>query len=299
MNDRSMAKEKENIQPSKLIKKKLLEALRNAGMKKNEESKNILYSDTMAVTRSQPYLIVPLILALSSSYTALSLAKGNRTETRIRPRILEGLGLDPNEDYDDHEPTSPPTHSTVSPVHDKPDRCDYDPCRDQQRPCADLTAESGCQCPGLSGPYVVPEAPSLVLLAHQGSGVIVKWCAPSSTITQYRIVVEGWKPLVFGQTSRKAVLKDVELGAKVCVQAENKVGVSKPEERSCAIYEPETNGEFALKAGLVGGALGFLLLLSLVIFLLWKHKAGKSGGQGSSQTINGGGKLKEQEDAVL
>ncbi|KAJ8412426.1 hypothetical protein AAFF_G00127620 [Aldrovandia affinis] len=255
----------------------------------------------MAAVRNQPSLLVLLLLALSSGYTAKRLAEGNGTETLIRPRILNELGLDPSEDYTSYEEStvlliSPP----VSPTEGKSQRCEYDPCQDQQRPCVDLSVASDCQCPGLSGPLVLPEAPRFVHVAQEGPEVVVKWCSPASTVSHYQIVVEGREPLVVGELSRKGVLKDLEAGARVCVEAVNAAGVSSPSQYSCMSYEPERDGGLALKAGLIGGALGLLLLLFLVVFLLRRRKArGKSRGRNLSQTSDAGGTLKGQEDDSL
>ncbi|KAJ8348190.1 hypothetical protein SKAU_G00267790 [Synaphobranchus kaupii] len=248
----------------------------------------ILYSETMAAKRTQPYVIVPFILVLSSSYAEKHLTGGNGTKTLILPRTLEGVGLNPDEDYNSYEEdTWLPTKPSLPPNLGKPQRCDYDRCRDQERPCVELSAASGCQCPGLSGPQEVPEAPYLKEVSQQGSDAVVKWCAPASTVSHYQIVVKDREPLVFMGLSRMGVLKDLEAGATVCVEAVNAAGVSSPVQYSCMTYEPESDGSLALKAGLIGGALGLLLLLSLVIFLLWRRKVcGKSGGRSSSHTTD-------------
>ncbi|KAJ8266424.1 hypothetical protein GJAV_G00130260 [Gymnothorax javanicus] len=234
----------------------------------------IPYSDTMAAKTTQPYIILPLVLALSSVYAEKHRLEGNGTKTRIRPRTFEGLGLNPDEDYSVYDdPTPQPPDISTPPMNGKPQRCDYDPCRDQQQPCVELLAISGCQCPGLSGPHQLPEAPFLKQIVQQGTEVVVEWCAPSSTVSYYQVEVEGKEPLMFTGVSRRAVLKDLKVGERVCVKAGNNAGVSSPQQHSCTRYQPESDGNLALKAGLIGGAVGFLLLLSLVIFLLWRKKA--------------------------
>ncbi|KAG7484742.1 hypothetical protein MATL_G00053370 [Megalops atlanticus] len=251
--------------------------------------KTIPSSGTMAARWNQLYILVALLLALSSSCSANHLGKGNHTAV-LRPRIVDPSGLDMDEDYekfdeeDDLRPSPPPVPSQES----SPVNCDYDQCLDQQPPCAELAAVSGCRCPGLSGPQEVPEAPFLQQVAQQGSEVAVHWCAPPSTVSRYRVVVDGWEPLVFGGLSRKAMLSGVEAGAVVCVEAVNAAGVSSRTEMSCKPYQPQSGTSLALKAGLIGAGLGLLLLLSLVALLLWRHKArGKSLGAGSSHPAEG------------
>lgn len=248
-----------------------------------------LPTDTMASKRTQSYIIVPFILALSGSYAEKLLAEGNGTKTLIHPHAFEALGLDPDEDYSNYkDPTLLPTNPPLSTKVGKPEHCDYDHCRDQQRPCVELSAASGCQCPGLSGPQEVPEAPYLKQVVQQGSEVVVKWCAPASTVSHYQIVVKGREPSVFTGLSRKGVLKGLEAGAEVCVEAVNAAGVSSPVRHSCVTYQPEKDGSLALKAGLIGGALGLLLLIALLIFLLWRRKAcGKSGGESFTHATDG------------
>ncbi|XP_061105280.1 LRRN4 C-terminal-like protein [Conger conger] len=240
----------------------------------------------MASRRAPPYVMVPFILALSSSYAEKHLPEGNATKTLIIPQTFGELGVNPDEDYDRLEdPTPQPTNQ--SKVR-KSQHCAYDRCRDQQQPCVELSAATGCQCPGLTGPGVIPEAPYLKDMIQQGSKVEVQWCAPSSTVSTYQVVVKGQEPVVFTGLSRKAVLEGLEAGAEVCVEAVNAAGVSGPGPHSCMTYQPESGGSLSLKAGLIGGALGFLLLCSLAVFLLWRRKAcGKSGGRSVSHTTDG------------
>lgn len=155
--------------------------------------------------------------------------------------------------------------------------CDYDPCRDQQIPCAQLSIESGCLCPGLSGPNVLPQAPHLNSVRREGSEVVVRWCAPASEVQQYRVTVELDTFQLFGEISRKGSLGNLVPGTKVCVEAINRAGTSIPSKYSCTRYEPMGNDTLALKAGLIAGGLTLLLLLSVVAFLLWRRKLHKEG----------------------
>ncbi|XP_041706123.2 leucine-rich repeat neuronal protein 4-like [Coregonus clupeaformis] len=223
-----------------------------------------------------PPLII-LILALlngSSSFAAPSdVSETNYTDTLpLRPsgRMYKMLELYSDDDYDPNWDTNPPPPSPSRGTNLQ--SCDYDPCRELQTPCAQLAASSGCLCPGVSGPQVAPEPPDLKRLSMEGSEMVIQWCAPSSVVTHYEVVVGALEPLVFGEDQRSGVVREVGQGVEVCVVAVNDAGFSERQRRSCTMYEPPGDSSLALKAGLIGGALGLLLLLSLAV-LLWRHRA--------------------------
>ncbi|XP_041750093.2 LRRN4 C-terminal-like protein [Coregonus clupeaformis] len=230
----------------------------------------------MSANKDCPPPLIILLLALlngSSSFAVPSDVSGtNHTATLpLRPRGHMYNQLEFSDYYDEF--TDPPSQPPPAPSQaTNPQPCDYDPCRELQPPCAQLAASSGCLCPGVSGPHVAPEAPYLKRLSMEDAAVVVQWCAPLSFVTHYEVVVGALEPLVFGEDQRSGTVKEVGQGAEVCVVAVNNAGVSKRQRGSCTMYEPPGDSSVALKAGLIGGALGLLLLLSLA-FLLWRHRA--------------------------
>ncbi|KAM7374250.1 hypothetical protein PAMP_006918 [Pampus punctatissimus] len=159
-------------------------------------------------------------------------------------------------------------HQKTTPKEVTLQRCDYNACREGQPSCAELAASKGCLCPGFTLHNVIPLAPKLKTVSRNGSEVVVQWCAPYSHVTAYIVTVaekENWK---FKNNQRRGSVGDIKHIAVVCVVAVNDAGDS---EKSCMMYYPKDNSSLPLKAGLIGGALGFLLLLLLAV-LLWRHK---------------------------
>ncbi|XP_020328524.1 leucine-rich repeat neuronal protein 4-like [Oncorhynchus kisutch] len=204
------------------------------------------------------------------------------------PKIqyVTGVGFDYDEDDYTEEDAShfPPNHrkspsaSTLVPMQSKP--CDYHPCQDNQLPCSQLSAQTGCLCPGLSGAGEPPHAPHLQkLVPGANGGAEIRWCAPASVVSGYRVVIEDRRgePLQFGSYSRSGVLGELEAGVKVCVEAVNMAGASAPSKLSCLHYDPPEATNLALRAGVIGGGLGFLLLLFLVTLVLWRRQTCKTG----------------------
>uniref|UniRef100_A0A1A8G1C2 Epidermal growth factor receptor-like transmembrane-juxtamembrane segment domain-containing protein n=1 Tax=Nothobranchius korthausae TaxID=1143690 RepID=A0A1A8G1C2_9TELE len=173
-------------------------------------------------------------------------------------------------EYDVYEDTVTP--SGLVPVSQQSiQRCDYDPCREDQTPCLTLSAGTGCSCPGFTLDSDIPEAPKLKSVSYNGSGVVVRWCAPYSQVTTYVVAVEGREDeLVLEETRRSGVVQDMDHGAKVCVFAVNSAGKS---DGSCMMYRPVDNW-LPLTSGLIGGAVGLLLLL-LLVGLLWRRRRQK------------------------
>lgn len=176
--------------------------------------------------------------------------------------------LPPDEYYDDDDDdnvTTVVSSRTEPPV--TPEQCKYDPCLEDQTPCADLAASTGCWCPGYTLHNVPPGAPSLTSASWNGSEVVVRWCAPYSYVTDFVVTVGGQVVGKFGKDRRSGGVGKVDQVSKVCVAAVNDAGNS---DGSCTMYQPG-DSSLPLKAGLIGGALGFLLLLLLAI-LLWRHR---------------------------
>ncbi|XP_064182135.1 LRRN4 C-terminal-like protein [Anguilla rostrata] len=239
----------------------------------------------MAATDFPALSLLIVSLSLLNGYLAnpLKAPEGNHTSakppvTPFQIRYVTGLS---DYDYKDEEEENQPTHyrQPQDPTQNSvPQPCDYDPCQDQQVPCAQLSALTRCLCPGVTGPQDRPEAPSLQKMVREGSETVVTWCAPPSTVSSYRVVVNGGEPLVFGEQLRRAVLGELEAGARVCVEAVNDAGTSTPLPESCKEYEPQGDDGMSLRAGVIGGGLGFLLVLSLAALLLWKFNTCKKSG---------------------
>lgn len=176
-------------------------------------------------------------------------------------------------DHSTHPPRTPPI-STAGP---EPTLCDYDPCMEQQVPCKQLSAQDGCLCPGLTGPDEPPHAPLLKKLVPAGNGEMgaeVWWCAPESVVSSYRVVVEGQegRSLNFRENLRSGLIGELPVGVKVCVEAVNEGGTSVPEENSCQTYNAQEPYNQTLRAGVIGGGVGFLLLLSVSAVICWRWR---------------------------
>lgn len=193
-------------------------------------------------------------------------------------RFTENL-LDPSVDYDDVD--NPPTRESTTragPTRTT-ENCYKSICEDLPAPCHELAATTGCLCPGVSlGPGALPEAPVVKVFWQAGSAPEVRWCAAPAYKTVYKVLVGGKEVGEFGELTRTTVVKDLSAGAEVCVQASNSVGKSPLEGAACEVYNPPEEGaSLALKVGLIGGALG-LLLLVLIAVLLWRHRSRRKDG---------------------
>lgn len=115
--------------------------------------------------------------------------------------------------------------------------CDYDRCRHLQVPCKELQRASPtpCLCPGLSSAAQPPAPPRLgeVRVVAEDSSAVVHWCAPSSPVHQYWLLLwEGRgspkKSAPLNSTVRQAELKGMKAGGSyvVCVVAANAAGES-------------------------------------------------------------------------
>ncbi|KAL2077700.1 hypothetical protein ACEWY4_027204 [Coilia grayii] len=166
--------------------------------------------------------------------------------------------------------------------------CDYDLCVAQEESCFDIAARTGCLCPGMTLDFEPPKAPDVKGIRPGESGrVIIHWCAPLSSVSQYRVTVEGKdsQTHVFKSTFRNASLANVHLGQRICVQAMNSAGESSHSEESCSTYTLQKQASTALVTGVVTGGVIFILVLSLTALILWRRKACCKGGSDGSQGL--------------
>lgn len=149
------------------------------------------------------------------------------------------------QDFEENEEDEIP-RSPLPPVF-----CDYDRCRHLQVPCKELQRASptACLCPGLSSPALPPAPPRLgeVRMVAEDSSAVVHWCAPSSPVHQYWLLLwEGsgapQKGPALNSTVRRTELKGLKPGRAyvVCVVAANEAGESSV---------PEAGGEGSEGAG--------------------------------------------------
>lgn len=196
------------------------------------------------------------------------------------------------ENYDEDHSTPPdkvvPAKTTV--LRRSRQFCQYNSCLEDQEPCDQIASRTGCLCPGVSGPNLPPHAPRLkeFLTVAEGEhigSIEVHWCAPSSVVSKYRVVVEksDRAALEFSHISRRGLVGSLEPGDKVCVLALNNAGSSSPSEHSCSRYERSSNNsDSKLLIGLIGGGIALLVLIIVVAVILVKYRACK-------KTKNGAG----------
>uniref|UniRef100_A0A673N019 Uncharacterized protein n=1 Tax=Sinocyclocheilus rhinocerous TaxID=307959 RepID=A0A673N019_9TELE len=233
----------------------------------------------------RPVILLLLIKFLDLSFvSSASSSSQNATRTHLYP---------PRESdyYEDYTTESPGSSTTNSEGPDT--KCNYDLCVEQLQTCQELAKVTGCRCPGLSDSFTPPSPPRLLYPFQQdGKGVVVHWCAPTSTVTHYIVWVRGNgkvmdRKIQVEESKRTAALEDVEAGAHVCVEAVNKAGVSAEDDQSCATFEPQNSDSgLALKLGIIGGVVGLILLLILAL-LLWRHKTRIGGNPGLSGQSEG------------
>lgn len=202
-----------------------------------------------------------------------------------RPRIIFMTSLDSDNDYDEDDisenHSSPPevlSSIKTSVLQGKQQLCQYNPCLENQEPCAQISAKTGCLCPGMSGAHVPPNAPRINVLLPISEGedrgkVEVQWCAPSSVVSRYRVVIQGRErdALEFQASSRRGLIGSLEAGDKVCVEAANNAGYSISSDFSCKRYNPPDSSDHKLLAGVIGGVV-FVLLLIIAAVILWKYR---------------------------
>uniref|UniRef100_A0A1A7WVT5 Uncharacterized protein n=1 Tax=Iconisemion striatum TaxID=60296 RepID=A0A1A7WVT5_9TELE len=183
-----------------------------------------------------------------------------------------------DDDYEDYEdPISRVLPSSMKTPLLRSELCDYDPCKENQEPCNVLTAKTGCLCPGRSGGDQPPHAPRIQALlpvteGENSGNIEVRWCAPSSVVSAYRVTVEGrdGDHLEFGDSSRLGLVGHLEVGTKVCVQAMNSAGQSSPSEFSCMRYTHSESSDHKLLAWIIIGGVALVLLLVAAVVIICK-----------------------------
>ncbi|XP_045886287.1 LRRN4 C-terminal-like protein isoform X2 [Micropterus dolomieu] len=205
-----------------------------------------------------------------------------------RPRIIFMTDTGSDDDFDDEDDDYLDNHSSPPEVlypgkttflQQAPELCQYNPCLENQEPCAQHSEKTGCLCPGISGADEPPHAPRIQMLLPVSEGedtgkIEVQWCAPSSVVSGYRVVIEGSEghDREFRDVSRRGVVGFLEVGTKVCVEAVNNAGHSTPSEFSCKRYDPPKSSNHNLLAWIIGGGVTLLLLLIIAAVLLWKYQ---------------------------
>ncbi|KAM9846965.1 LRRN4 C-terminal-like protein [Aulostomus maculatus] len=221
----------------------------------------------MAASRDLPFpLMITCLLLIGGLPPTSSRATGTDTVRLLRPRgFTPDTQVLPSDDYYDSEDpvTTVPPKKSNGPSK----RCNYDPCLDNEPSCQQLGVFTGCLCPGSTLSLDAPEPPHLKTVSWNGSEVVIHWCAPYSYVKAYIVTVGGKEWQRFSSKRRRGGVGDIEPITEVCVIAVNNAGAS---DGSCMMYQPRDNN-LPLTAGLIGGALGLLLLLSLAV-LLWRHK---------------------------
>lgn len=197
------------------------------------------------------------------------------TQQQLVIMTLRGSNDDYGDEEDGNQSIPPAVH--INPVlHQEP--CQYNPCLEDQPPCAALSQQTGCLCPGVSGASKPPHAPRIhdLLPVKEGpdSGKVeVQWCAPSSVVTGYRLTIEGnGSPQTFKDTKRRGLVGYLEVGTKVCVEAVNSAGYSSPSDFSCKRYEPLKTFDHRLMVGVLAGAAILLLLIVIGAVVFCKYR---------------------------
>ncbi|XP_074504784.1 uncharacterized protein LOC141775376 [Sebastes fasciatus] len=216
-----------------------------------------------------------------------------------RPRIIYMTALGSDDDYEDdygdedHNPNhTPEVQDKVNTfLHQSPPQlCQYNPCSENEEPCEKISEKTGCLCPGVSGADVPPRAPRIQVLQPISGGdnrgkIEVQWCAPSSVVSGYRVVIEGSEGLEFGGVSRRGFVESLVVGTKVCVEAVNSAGHSSPSEFSCKRYDLPESSDHKLLAGIIGGGVALLLLLIIAAVIFWQHQMRKKAKRDSADGL--------------
>ncbi|KAM8835917.1 leucine-rich repeat neuronal protein 4 [Synchiropus picturatus] len=226
-------------------------------------------------------LLVAVTLIRSSSPTVTSEVQS--FSTALGSQDSRALALPSDDYYDTLDPVSTVPPRPMSSTEGRSfQRCKYDRCVDNQLPCDKLAAATGCLCPGFTLYNQLPDPPDQLSLSWNGSEVLVRWCSPYSHVTGYVVTVGGEARRRFGENQRSGGVGDIQEISEVCVVAENDAGFS---DDSCTMFRPRSRS-VAVRAGLIAGGLGLLLLL-LLATAIWggrrRHKGGNSVSMASVQ----------------
>lgn len=191
--------------------------------------------------------------------------------TSGRTRILAEPSWLSSEDYSQYDDVTTVSPPTQAPNVETLQPCDYKPCLENQVPCAELADSSRCLCPGFTLHNELPDEPDLRSVSWNGSEVVVQWCAPNSYVTAYHVTVGGQERKTFGKERRSGGVGTVEDVSQVCLVAVNDAGRSRA---ACRMYQYR-GSRLSLRAGLIGGALGLLVLVLLAVLLLRRKRQRK------------------------
>ncbi|XP_074530559.1 LRRN4 C-terminal-like protein [Halichoeres trimaculatus] len=197
------------------------------------------------------------------------------TRTGIKYTAFD-FAYDGDDDDDDDSSDVVSQKRTTVLQHRPPRPCNYDSCLENQEPCESLAKQHGCLCPGVSRADEPPHPPRIQSLKPISAGadrgkIEVQWCAPSSVVQKYRVVVQGeGDSLEFKDVSRRGVIGSVEVGTKVCVEAVNNAGSSSPSDFACMRFDHSESPDHTklFLGGIAGGVILLILIITAVIF--WK-----------------------------
>ncbi|KAF7228299.1 leucine-rich repeat neuronal protein 4 [Nothobranchius furzeri] len=220
-----------------------------------------------------------LLFVLPLLNTHLSTHAATISPPPTRRRIIHLAPMGSDDDYEDYEGEifSRVLSSSMKTPLLRSELCNHDPCKENQEPCNVLKAQTGCLCPGRSGVDQPPHAPRIQALMPVTEGdntgdIEVRWCAPSSVVSAYRVSVEGREGdlLEFGDSSRLGLVGPLEVGTKVCVQAVNSAGQSSPSEFSCMRYTHSESSDHKLLTWIIVGGVALVLLLVAAVVTICK-----------------------------
>uniref|UniRef100_A0A8C6U5Y6 Uncharacterized protein n=1 Tax=Neogobius melanostomus TaxID=47308 RepID=A0A8C6U5Y6_9GOBI len=230
------------------------------------------------------HMVLLLFLSIMPSFNSHIFTRAASTSPPVtRSQILFFTQNGSKYDYDgddENQSALPDVRVSVkkTSVHqERPQLCQHNPCVEDQLPCANLSQQTGCLCPGFSGASEPPHAPQIhdLLPVKEGpnSGKVeVQWCAPSSVVSGYKVTIEGnGSPQEFKDSKRRGLVGYLEVGTKVCVEAVNSAGHSSPSEFSCKRYEPPTTFDRSLMVGVIAGGVILLLLIVIGTVVLCKY----------------------------
>ncbi|XP_034740131.1 leucine-rich repeat neuronal protein 4 [Etheostoma cragini] len=248
----------------------------------------------MSLCRNLAVLLL-FLSALPFHHSHLSTHAASTFPPATRPPIIFMTAFGSDDDYDDNyfDNYSPPpnvVHAVKTTfVQREVQLCQYNPCLENQEPCEQISAKTGCLCPGVSGVDELPHAPIIQVLRPISEGddtgkIEVQWCAPSSVVSGYRLVIEGSEALEFGEVSRRGLVGSLEVGTKVCVEAVNTAGHSPSSEFSCKRYTLPESSEHKLLAGVIAGGVALLLLIIAAV-ILWNHQMRKKAKRDSADGL--------------